>query len=131
MTLEEYRAELRPSERPLFDEVVAIGIRKTIFALLDADVDDSVIQRVVVEQWHISEDELIDLLVNAKREIALFLVKRHLTFQGYAPEAADEFISSNMIKIHLSRDHELLKNWKNAEKIIKEVQKKKKSKVKG
>lgn len=41
MTLEEYRADLLPSERPLFDDVVAIGIRKTIFALLDADVDDS------------------------------------------------------------------------------------------
>ena len=100
-------------------------------ALLDADVDDSVIRRVVVEQWHTSEEELIDLLVDAKIEIALFLLKQHLTFQGYAPEEANKFISSNMIKIHLSRDHELLKSWKNPEKIIKEVQKKKKSKVKG
>ena len=43
MTLEEYRNNLLPSDRSLFDEFVTIGIRKTIYALLDANVDLSLI----------------------------------------------------------------------------------------
>mgnify|MGYP003293432187 CR=1 FL=1 len=130
MMLEEYRNNLLPSERSLFDEFTAIGVTKTIYALLDANVDDSVIQRVVVDHWEISREDFSDFLINAKKEIALHLLRQHLTFQGYAADEADRFISSHMVKIHLSHNHELLAQWRNPEKIIKTVQQKKKSKEK-
>lgn len=128
MTLEEYRNNLLPSDRRLFDEVVDIGIRKTIYALLDADVADPVIQRVVIDNWAISQEEFSNYLINAKKEIALYLLRQHLSFQGYSPDEADRYISTHMINIHLSRNHELLKQWKSPEKILKAVQPKKKSK---
>lgn len=128
MTLEEYRNNLLPSDRQLFDEVVDIGIRKTIYALLDADVTDPVIQRVVISNWDISQEEFSNYLISAKKEIALFLLRQHLSFQGYSPDEADRYISTHMINIHLSHNHELLKLWKNPEKILKAVQQKNKSK---
>lgn len=130
MTLEEYRNNLLPSDRSLFDEFVTIGIRKTIYALLDANVDDPVIQRVVIENWNISQEEFSDILIDAKKEIALYLLRQHLLFQGYRPDEADKFLSSNMIKNHLSHNHELLNQWKSPEKILKFVQQKKKNKEK-
>ena len=130
MTLEQYRNNLLPSERPLFDEVVSIGIKKTVYALLDADVDDTVIQRVVIDNWDITYEDFIDVLIDAKKEIALYLLWQHLTLQGYTTNEAERFISSNGVEIHLSRNHELLKQWKNPEKIYKAVQQKKKGKEK-
>ena len=76
MTLEEYRNSLLPSDRSLFDEFVAIGIKKTIYALLDANVDDSAIQRVVIDHWNISQEEFRDVLIDAKKEVALYLRTR-------------------------------------------------------
>lgn len=128
MTLEEYRNNLLPSDRRLFDEVVDIGIRKTIYALLDADVTDPVIQRVVISNWDISQEEFDNYLICAKKEIALYLLRQHLSFQGYTPDEADHYISSHMIIIHLSHNHELLRLWKSPEKILKAIQQKKKSK---
>lgn len=130
MTLEDYRNSVLPSERQLFDDLVTMGIKKTIYALLDADVDDPVVQRVVVDNWEISQEAFTDFLINAKKEMALYFIRQHLTFQGYTVEQADEFISCNMIKIHLSYNHELLKQWKNPEKILKAVQQKKRNKEK-
>ena len=111
MTLEEYRSNLLPSDRRLFDEVVDIGIRKTIYALLDADVTDPVIQRVVISNWDISQEEFSNYLICAKKEIALYLLQQHLSFQGYSPDEADRYIASHMINIQLSRNHELLRLW--------------------
>lgn len=130
MTLEEYRNNLLPSDRSLFDDVVKIGIRKTIYALLDADVDDLVIQRVVIDHWNIPPEEVCYYLVDAKKEVALFLIRQQLIFQGYTSDETESFISSHMIKMHLSHNHELLKQWKSPEKILKAVQQKKKSKEK-
>ena len=128
MTLEEYRNNLLPSDRRLFDEFVDIGIKKTIFSLLDADVVDTVIQRVVVNNWDISQEEFSNYLINAKKEIALYLIQQHLSFQGYTPDEVDTYVSAHMISIHLSHNHELLKLWKSPEKILKAVQQKKKNK---
>lgn len=130
MTLEEYRNSLLPSDRSLFDEFVTIGIKKTIYALLDANVEDPVIKRVVIDHWNISQEEFTDVLTDAKKEAALYLVRQHLLFQGYNPDEADKFLSSHMIKIHLSHNHELLNQWKSPEKILKTVQQKKKNKEK-
>ena len=130
MTLEDYRNSVLPSDRQLFDELVTMGIKKTIYALLDADVDDPVVQRVVIDNWEISQEVFTDFLIDAKKEMALYFIRQHLTFQGYTVEQADKFISSNMIKIHLSHNHDLLKQWKSPEKILKAVQQKKKNKEK-
>lgn len=68
MTLEEYRNSLLPSDRSLFDEFVTIGIKKTIYALLDANVEDPVIKRVVIDHWNTLQEELSGVLTDAKKE---------------------------------------------------------------
>lgn len=128
MTLDTYRNNLLPSERRLFDEFVDIGIVKTIYALLDAKVDDQVIKRVVTTHWNISSDEFIDIFTHARINAALDLLWEHLRLMGYTESQADEFLDANSIKHRLSHNHELLKYWNNPEKLIKAVQPKKKSK---
>ena len=128
MTLDEYRNELRPSERILFDDFVKIGIKKTIYALLDAKVEDRDIIRVVVAHWNISHKESTDSLINAKINAALDLLWEHLRFQGHTETEADDFLIDNSIEERLVNDHALLTHWNNPEKILKVVQQKKKSK---
>lgn len=126
MDLDEYRNNLLPSERSLFDEVVEIGIRKTIDALLDADVDDSVMQHVVFEHWGVSQKDFRDILVQEKINAALYLLRQHLELQNYTSSEISKLLSSLAVKPHLIHNHELLKQWKNPEKILKTLQKKSK-----
>lgn len=119
MTLEEYRNSLRPSDRPLFDDVIDIGIRKTVDALLDANVDDESIQRVVIAHWCISQDVYLQILIDEKKEAAIYFLRQHLAFQGYTSSQTDAFLSSYGVKIHLSHNHELLNCWNKPEKMIK------------
>lgn len=128
MTLDAYRNNLLPSERRLFDEFVDIGIVKTIYALLDAKVDDLVIKRVVTTHWNISNDEFIDVFTHARINAALDLLWEHLRLMGYTESQADEFLDANSIENRLFHNRELLKYWNNPEKLIKAVQQKKKNK---
>lgn len=130
MTLEEYRENLPLYDRQLFDEVVDIGIKKTIYALLDANVPDQTIMRVVINHWEIPQEKFTNVLIKAKKDAALYYVRQHLLLQGYNADEVDEFLSSHMIGIHLLHNHELLNQWRSPEKIIKAVQQKKKSKEK-
>lgn len=128
MTLDAYRNSLLPSERRLFDEFVDIGIVKTIYALLDAKVEEQEIKRVVTMYWDISNDEFIDFFTQSRINAALDLLWEHLRLKGYSELQADDFIDANSIKNRLLHNHELLKYWNNPEKLIKAIQQKKKSK---
>ena len=128
MTLDDYRNNLLPSERRLFDEFVDIGIVKTIYALLDAKVDDLVIKRVVTTHWSISSDEFIDIFTHARIDAALELLWEHLRLMGFTESQANAFLNANAIEKRLFHNHELLKYWNNPEKLYKAVQQKKKNK---
>lgn len=130
MTLEEYRRNLLPSERKRFDEFIDIGIMKTIYALLDAEVADQEIKRVVSKHWNTSHDEFVSMLTDAKISAALDLVWENLQLGGYTAYEADEFLINNSIKIKLSQNHELLAYWNKPDKLIKAVCPKKKHKEK-
>lgn len=119
MDIQDYRYSRNPLDKQLYNDIVRFGAMKTIYALLDADVDNEVIQRVVIFHWDITQDEFMNFLNNAKKEIALDKLSNYLKLQGCTQSEIDKYISSNIIKAHLSRNHELLAQWKSPEKMLK------------
>lgn len=130
MTFADYRNNLLPSDRKLFDELFEFSVSKAVDTLLDADVDDCVIQRVITAHWGILEEDFRHLLVSSKKNVAVSRIEQHLRFNGYSLIEAKNYISTHSIKIRLNHEHDLLSHWKNPEKILKTIQQEKKNKEK-
>ena len=106
-----------------FAKAVEIGIRNTIAALYDANVDDEDILRVVYEHWGIGKDEAMDRLVFEKYQATMRSLRQYLKLQGFTEERIQSFFIESRAPSRIRHNSDLWKLRKHPQKLFEAVRK--------
>ncbi|MFV2048619.1 hypothetical protein KDJ21_005495 [Metabacillus litoralis] len=122
LALEIYGDSLNQAGEAAFSNAIEIGIKNTIAALYDANVDDEEIIRVLNKYWGINQDEAESRLVFEKVQATIRELERYLRMQGFSAIKINQFMKSNNASVKIRHRNELWRLRRKPEKLMKEVQ---------
>lgn len=105
-----------------FSDAIEIGIKNTIMALLDTDVSDDEIIRVLNKHWGINQNEAEKRIVFEKGSLAIDELKRYLKLQGLSDDEIHQFMLSNGASTKIRHNSNLWKLWHTPDRLMKEIQ---------
>ena len=105
-----------------FSDAIEIGIKNTIMALLDTNVSDDEIIRVLNKYWGINQDESEKRIAFEKGAITIDELKRYLQLQGFSDNEIHQFMFSNHASIKIRYNCDLWKLRHTPDKLMKEIQ---------
>jgi len=117
-----YEDNINRADEEGYSDGIQVGIRRTVAALYDTDVNDNEIIRVLLKFWGIDKADAERRLLREKWWAAVRELEQYLKIQGYSDTEIEQFMKSNntVVKIHDNRD--LWKLRRNPEKLLKAVQ---------
>lgn len=122
LALKLYGDSINQAGETAFSDAIEIGIKNTMAALYDADVNDDEIIRVLNKYWGINRDEAENRLVYEKCQAAIRELERYLKMQGFSSIEINQFMKSNNASIKIRHNNELWRLRRKPEKLMKEVQ---------
>ena len=121
LALKFYGDSINQAGEEAFSDAVEIGISNTVAALLDADVVDDEIIRVLNKYWGCNQDETESRLIHEKSQATINELKHYLKMQGYSGIEIDRFMKSNKAAAKIRHNNELWKLKRNPEELMKSV----------
>lgn len=101
----------------VFWRTVELGIENTMRALVEADVEDSVMVSALCEVWGLSRKEAAERVAWLKRRIAVERLKEFLLLKGKRSETVEKFCREYAVQKRLSNDDSLLELWDKPEQL--------------
>lgn len=95
LALDVYGESINRAGETAFSDAIEIGIGNTILALIDANVIDDEIIRVINKYWGINQDEAEKRIVFEKGNLAINELKRYLRMQGRSDNEIHQFMVTN------------------------------------
>lgn len=126
MTLGDYRDGLSPYDRRIFDDMCDSFIDTAVQLLLEAEVDDKTVKTVIGNHWNISSTHFSRILGDQKIVLAQHWLEEFLKDNNYSESEISDFFEKNMVEAKLRKDHDLMMQWRQPEKLYKAIQAKKK-----
>lgn len=105
-----------------FSDAIEIGIKNTIMALLDANVSEDEIIRVLNKHWGINQNEAEKQIVYEKGCLTIDELKRYLKLQGFSDDEIHQFIFSIGASTKIRHNANLWKLRHTPDRLIKEIQ---------
>lgn len=95
LALDVYGESINRVGETAFSDAIEIGIENTILALIDANVVDDEIIRVINKYWGINQDEAEKRIVFEKGKLTTNELKRYLRMQGCSDNEIHQFMITN------------------------------------
>lgn len=105
-----------------FSDAIEIGIKNTIMALLDTNVSDDEIIRVLNKYWGINQNEAENRIIYEKGCLTIDELKRYLKLQGYSDNEIHQFMFSIRASTKIRQNSNLWKLRHTPDRLIKEIQ---------
>lgn len=105
-----------------FSDAIEIGIKNTIMSLLDTNVNDDEIIRLLNKYWGINQNEAEKRIIFEKGSLTIDELKRYLKLQGLSDNEIHQFMLSNRAAIKIRDNYNLWKLRRTPDRLIKEIQ---------
>lgn len=105
-----------------FSDAIEIGIKNTIWALLDANVSDDEITRVLNKHWGINQNESEKRIIFEKGSLTIDELKRYLRLQGLSDNEIHEFMFSNSAPTKIRHNSYFWELRHTPDRLVKEIQ---------
>ncbi len=123
LMLEVYGENVNQAGEQAFSEAIEIGIENTVMALIDANVNDDEIIRVINKHWGINQQEAEDRIVFEKQQLAISELKRYLKMKGYSKNEIWQYVITNEAAVKIRNNPNLLELRRMPDRLIEEIQK--------
>lgn len=105
-----------------FSDAIEIGIRNTIWALLDTNVSDDEITCVLNKHWGINQNESEKRIIFEKSSLTINELKRYLRLQGLSDNEIHEFMFSNNASTKIRHNSYFWELRHTPDRLAKEIQ---------